>query len=46
MVKGKIEAETLREARDNIRKLGFLPTNVREDSGNTVEVKKEEKIVF
>lgn len=28
MVKGKIEAEDLREARDNVRQLGFLPVKV------------------
>ena len=31
VVKGKVEAEDLREARDNIRKLGFLPTKVYEE---------------
>ena len=28
VVKGKVEAEDIREARDNVRKLGFLPTKV------------------
>ena len=28
IVKGKVEAKTPREARDNIRKLGFIPTKV------------------
>ncbi len=31
IVKGKIEAATPREARENIRKLGFLPTRVEEE---------------
>ena len=31
IVKGKIEAETPREARENIRKLGFIPTKVEEE---------------
>ena len=31
IVKGKIEAATPREARENIRKLGFLPTKVEEE---------------
>lgn len=32
IVKGKVEANTLREARENIRKMGFLPTKIYEDS--------------
>ena len=31
IVKGKIEANSLREARENIVKLGFIPTKVEED---------------
>ena len=31
IVKGKIEADSLREARENIVKLGFIPTKVEED---------------
>ena len=31
VVKGKIEAEDMHEARDNVRKLGFLPTKVYEE---------------
>lgn len=31
IVKGKVEAGTVREARDNIRKLGFIPTKVEEE---------------
>ena len=31
IVKGKVEAADLREARDNIRKLGFIPTKVYEE---------------
>ena len=33
IVKGKIEASNLKEARDNVRKLGFLPTKVYEEKG-------------
>ena len=32
IVKGKVEAEDLREARESIRKLGFIPTKVYEES--------------
>ena len=35
IVKGKIEASNLKEARDNVRKLGFLPTKVYEEKGKT-----------
>ena len=31
IVKGKIEAGNPREARENIRKLGFIPTKIEED---------------
>lgn len=34
IVKGKVEANTLREARENIRKMGFLPTKIYEDTQN------------
>ncbi len=50
IVKGKVEAENARQARDNIRKLGFLPTKVYEESGssnaeeNKVEAKKIQKL--
>ena len=33
IVKGKVDAEDLREARENIRKLGFIPTKVYEEKG-------------
>lgn len=32
IVKGKVEAESLREARENVRILGFLPTKIYEDT--------------
>ncbi len=32
IVKGKVEAEDLREARESIRKLGFIPTKVYEEA--------------
>lgn len=50
IVKGKVEANTLREARENIRKMGFLPTKIYEDSQtagpaeNKVENKKLAKM--
>lgn len=31
LVKGKVEAEDLRDAREQVRKLGFLPTKVYEE---------------
>lgn len=45
IVKGKVEATTLREARENIRKMGFLPTKIYEDTqaANAVESKVENK---
>ena len=36
IVKGKTEANTLREARENIRKLGFIPTKIFEEVQNEV----------
>jgi len=48
IVKGKVEANNLKEARDNIRRLGFLPTKIYEESKanteNKVEVKKLQKL--
>lgn len=49
IVKGKIEAESLKEARDNVRKLGFLPTKITEESLSAapetkVEAKKIQKL--
>jgi len=32
IVKGKVEATSLKDARDNVRKLGFLPTKIYEDT--------------
>lgn len=43
IVKGKVEAETLREARENIRKLGFLPTKIYEEAKEVTENKVESK---
>lgn len=43
IVKGKIEANTLREARENVRKLGFIPTKIYEDSKAATENKIEAK---
>jgi len=49
IVKGKIEAGSLKEARENVRKLGFLPTKIFEESQaaateNKVEAKKIQKL--
>lgn len=49
IVKGKIEASGLREARENIRKLGFLPTKIYEEiksaaAENKIEAKKLQKL--
>lgn len=41
IVKGKIEAENLREARSSIRDLGFLPTKIYEEKGKN-DLKDEE----
>src|SRR5574344_2288123 len=47
-VKGKIEAANLKQARDNVRKLGFLPTKIYEEAKaateNKVEAKKLQKL--
>jgi len=44
IVKGKVEARNLKEARENVRKLGFLPTKLYEDSqSNVPEAKTETK---
>lgn len=41
IVKGKIEAASPREARENVRKLGFLPTKIEEErSKNQVDPKE------
>lgn len=46
VVKGKIEANNIREARENIRRLGLLPTKVFEDSKQDVqEVGAKSKLV-
>jgi len=48
VVKGKVEATTIREARESVRKLGFLPTKIYEESQagteNKVEAKKIQKL--
>lgn len=48
IVKGKVEANSLKEARENVRKLGFLPTKIYEESRaaveNKVEVNKLQKL--
>ena len=39
-VKGYVEAESSREAREKIRNLGFLPTNIHEESFETPAAEK------
>lgn len=43
IVKGKIEAENLKEARENVRRLGFLPTKIYEETKAATENKVETK---
>src|SRR5574344_2264670 len=48
VVKGKVEAANLKQARENVRKLGFLPTKIYEESKaateNKVEARKLQKL--
>lgn len=49
VVKGKIEANGLKEARENVRKLGFLPTKIYEETQagapeNKVEARKIQRL--
>ena len=45
LVKGKVNAADLREARENIRNLGFIPTKVYEEKPkNEGETEKKEKV--
>lgn len=41
IVKGKVEGNSLKEARENVRKLGFLPTKIYEE-GSSASVNKNE----
>lgn len=43
IVKGKVEATNLKNARENVRKLGFLPTKITEETQATAETKVEAK---
>lgn len=43
IVKGKVEATNLKNARENVRKLGFLPTKITEETQATAEAKVEAK---
>lgn len=45
VVKGKVEASSLKEARDNVRSLGFLPTKIYEETQTSAapEVKVESR---
>ena len=42
VVTGKVDAESLRDARDQVRKLGFLPTKVTEENLKKEDVKKND----
>ncbi len=42
IVTGKVEANSLRDARDSVRKLGFLPTKVTEEGLKKDDAKKAE----
>lgn len=42
VVKGKIEADTLKEARENVRRMGFLPTKIYEETQAAAETTKIE----
>jgi len=43
IVKGKVEAASHKEARENVRRLGFLPTKIYEESQASTENKVEAK---
>lgn len=43
IVTGKVEAGSLREARDNVRKLGFLPTKVTEENLKKEDIKQDNR---
>lgn len=45
IVKGKVEAVDLREARESIRKLGFIPTKVYEEKAKGADDKADKKDV-
>lgn len=44
IVKGKVDAEDLRAARESIRKLGFIPTKVYEESKEGEKTGKSDKV--
>lgn len=41
IVKGKVEGDSLKEARENVRKLGFLPTKIYEEASSAASAKAE-----
>lgn len=45
IVKGKVEAQDLREARESIRKLGFIPTKVYEEKSKDDAAKEQAKSI-
>ena len=44
LVKGKVEADDLREARAAIRRLGFTPTNVAEEQAAKKKIRKNRPV--
>lgn len=42
IVKGKVDAADLREARESIRKLGFIPTKVYEEKVRGIKEEKKD----
>lgn len=45
IVKGKIDAENMREARAGIRNLGYIPTSIVEENAGNNKKKKKEKYI-
>lgn len=41
IIKGKVEGESLKEARENVRKMGFLPTKIYEEASSAAITKAE-----
>lgn len=41
IVKGKVEGNSLKEARENVRKLGFLPTKIFEENASSTTSKSD-----
>ena len=46
IVKGKVDAADLREARESIRKLGFIPTKVYEEKDGSLSDEEKMQLEF